>query len=311
MSETTKRILSGLTLGAIALAALLVPAFNWIAFVLFVLLFSYLGLVEFYRLTDRGLDGRPFRRIGFFFALWIILTYYARFLDSKQSQGYELSAPEFFNGFIAWLYPGVDPVPTILMLFLIAVAAAQLFTRPLDGAVYSMVVTVGGVLYTVVTLCHGVLLYGMPKGLFWLVLFLVLPIASDSGAYFAGKWFGRHNAGLKVSPHKTYEGYAGGIVFTVLVGVGFLWGANRWGRGELTGVNMSLIEMGFLSLLIAFLSIAGDLIESAIKRDAKTKDSASTIPGHGGVMDLADAMYFSLPAGFSYLLIRSMLGLTY
>lgn len=154
-------------------------------------------------------------------------------------------------------------------------------------------------------------MYALEDGLFWLVLFLVLPIASDSGAYFAGKWFGRHNAGLKVSPHKTYEGYVGGIVLTVLVGIGLLLGWQEWGPAGQRDVSIPLLEMGFLSLIIAFISIAGDLIESAIKRDARIKDSASTIPGHGGILDLADAMYFSLPIGFYYLLIRSQLGFSY
>jgi phosphatidate cytidylyltransferase len=307
MNETAKRILSGITIGALACGALYSDWFNWVLLFVLLFLFSQMGLYEFYHLTDRGIDGRPFRKLGAFFAGLIVIGYYAQFLAMKSAQGHGLD--EFASWLVAWFYPNGDNLaPTLLFLFLICASVLQILSRPLDGTIYSLAVSVGGIVYTTLGVCHGMLLMGFDHGLFYLVLFAVLPISTDTGAYFAGRWFGRHNAGLKVSPKKTYEGYAGGIVTAVLVGVGFLYGWNAYAPTSLAGVPMHPLEAAILSLVIAFVSIFGDLAESALKRDAKIKDSASTIPGHGGMLDLADAIYFSLPIGYFYLTYKAMLG---
>ena len=307
MNETTKRILSGVTIGGLACGALYAEAFDWILLFVLLFLFSQMGLYEFYHLTDRGLDGRPFRKLGAFFAGLIVLGYYAQFLAMKSAQGYELDG--FVATFVAWFYPnGNNLAPTLLFIFLICASILQILTRPLDGTIYNLSVSVGGIIYTTQGVCHGMLLMGMPHGIFYLVLFAVLPVSTDTGAYFAGRWFGRHNAGLKVSPKKTYEGYAGGIVTAVVVGIGLLLGWQKWAPAALADIPMHPVEMSVLAFFIAFVSIFGDLAESALKRDAKIKDSASTIPGHGGMLDLADAIYFSLPIGYFYLTYKSMLG---
>ncbi len=309
MNETAKRILSGITIGGLACGALYSDVFNWILLFALLFLFSQMGLYEFYHLTDRGIDGRPFRKLGAFFAGLIVVGYYAQFLAMKTAAGGGYEPDAFASGLMAWFYPnGNNLAPTFLFIFLIFASVLQILTRPLDGTIYNLAVSVGGVVYTTLGVCHGMLLMGLEHGLFYLVLFALLPISTDTGAYFAGRWFGRHNAGLKVSPKKTYEGYAGGIVMAVLVGIGFLYGWNAYAPGALAGVPMHPVEVGVLSFVIAFVSIFGDLAESALKRDAKIKDSASTIPGHGGMLDLADAIYFSLPIGYFYLTYKSMLG---
>jgi phosphatidate cytidylyltransferase len=307
MNETAKRIISGLILGALACGALYTDFFNWILLFALLFLFSQMGLYEFYHLTDRGIDGRPFRKLGAFFGGLIVVGYYAQFLAMKSAQGY---APDGFAAWlIAWFYPNANNLaPTLLFLFLIFASVLQILTRPLDGTIYNLAVSVGGIVYTTLGVCHGMLLMGLDHGVFYLVLFAVLPISTDTGAYFAGRWFGRHNAGLKVSPKKTYEGYAGGIVTAVLIGVGFLYGWNAYAPGAVAGVPMHPVEIAIVAFVIAFVSIFGDLAESAFKRDAKIKDSASTIPGHGGMLDLADAIYFSLPVGYFYLTYKAMLG---
>ncbi|MCB1310183.1 MAG: phosphatidate cytidylyltransferase, partial [Leptospiraceae bacterium] len=224
--------------------------------------------------------------------------------------GHELGG--IHETFVHWFYPGQHNLtPGLLILFMICVFVAQLFTRPIDGALYSMTATLGGSLYTTLTTAHALLLFAYPKGVFYLTFFVVMPIAMDSGAYFAGRWFGRHNAGLKVSPKKTYEGYVGGIIFTVLVGIGWLYGWKNYGLESYRTLQMSYVEAGVYAFLLSILSIFGDLAESAFKRDAKTKDSASTIPGHGGMLDLADAIYLCIPIGYYIMLFRQMLGLSF
>lgn len=307
MNETAKRILSAVVIASLACGALYSDFFNWILLFVLLALFSQMGLYEFYHLTDRGHDGRPFRKLGALFAMLIVVGYYAQFLAMKADQGYTLTP--FADHLVFWFYPGSQNLaPTLLFGFIIAAGVLQIITRPLDGSIYSLSVSVAGIVYTTIGVCHGMLLMALPHGLFYLVLFAVLPISSDTGAYFAGRWFGRHNAGLKVSPKKTYEGYAGGIILAVAVAVGLLYGWQRLAPGELAAVPMHPVEIGVLAFFIAFIAIFGDLVESAFKRDAKIKDSASTIPGHGGMLDLADAIYFSLPIGYFYLMYKANLG---
>lgn len=306
MGETTKRIISGFFLGFVALAALSLDHFHWVFLLLMVLIFGLMGLTEYYRLTDKGIEGRAIRLPGYIFSVLIILGFYAQYLQIQANRGHVL--PAWLERGASLLYPGESLALALLMLLLVVSAVVQLLARPLDGAVYSLAVTVFGPVYTVVSISYGILLHSLPQGVFYTVLFIVIPISCDTGAYFAGRWFGRHNAGLKVSPRKTYEGYVGGVVFTVIVAVAYLLGWQSYAPEHLRGIAIGAVEMGILAFLLSFVSIFGDLAESALKRDSRVKDSSSTIPGHGGMLDLADAIYFSLPLGYLYLTIRAWAG---
>jgi phosphatidate cytidylyltransferase len=148
------------------------------------------------------------------------------------------------------------------------------------------------------------------RGVFYLLFVVLGTTMTDIGAYFVGKFFGRHNAGLKVSPKKTYEGYAGGLVaaaVSLVLYIQIVPGLMGLGYPE---SFPGILETVVISLLLSFASIAGDLSESALKRDAKIKDSASLIPGHGGFLDLADALFFTVPLFYYYLTIRQSLGIS-
>jgi phosphatidate cytidylyltransferase len=121
-------------------------------------------------------------------------------------------------------------------------------------------------------------------GLRWLLYVLLLVWAADTGAYFAGRAFGRHKLAPRVSPGKTWEGAAGGLL---LVAVLAAFAAPVLGR--------SVPAFIALSLLVAVFSIVGDLIESLFKRHAGLKDSGSLIPGHGGLMDRLDSIMAAAP----------------
>jgi phosphatidate cytidylyltransferase len=129
------------------------------------------------------------------------------------------------------------------------------------------------------------LLLARPDGQ-WLVLAVVaLSAVSDIGAYFAGTRFGRRKLAPSVSPAKTWEGAAGGVVAAFAVAVLVL--AHFPGLDWLT----ALVLAGG----IAVASTVGDLTESLIKRELGVKDLGRIVPGHGGIMDRADAVIFSLP----------------
>lgn len=121
-----------------------------------------------------------------------------------------------------------------------------------------------------------------------LVYVLVMVWIADSGAYFAGRFFGRHKLAPQVSPGKTIEGVVGGLV---AVGVySYIYGSQVF---DITGIDVAYWVA--LAILVSAVSVAGDLNESAIKRVVGKKDSGAIIPGHGGLFDRIDAMTAALP----------------
>lgn len=127
-------------------------------------------------------------------------------------------------------------------------------------------------------------------GLFLLLYVFVLVWAADSGAYFAGRAFGKHKLAPKVSPGKTWEGVLGGLLTAVFLAFIFLHFSGETLLGER---NMS----GFILLSVATvaISVLGDLTESMFKREAGIKDSSQLIPGHGGILDRIDSLTAAVP----------------
>ncbi len=126
----------------------------------------------------------------------------------------------------------------------------------------------------------------------WALLgYIVIIWANDVCAYLVGWAFGRHPLFPRLSPKKSWEGFIGGIVGAVCVGV-FV--------GHL--LDSSCMVWAGLALVASVTGVAGDLVESMFKRAAGVKDSGSVIPGHGGVLDRFDAMLLSIPFVLVYLL---------
>ena len=131
-----------------------------------------------------------------------------------------------------------------------------------------------------------------PNGHVWLFTALAIVWAADSAAYFSGRHFGgtvfgERKLAPRVSPNKTFEGLAGGVLAGVLVGIcgSLLAGA--------TGDQVPLVAL--VSLVATLASVVGDLFESLLKRHAGVKDSGHLIPGHGGVLDRIDGVLAALP----------------
>jgi phosphatidate cytidylyltransferase len=128
------------------------------------------------------------------------------------------------------------------------------------------------------------------------ILFLILVVCSDTGAYFAGILFGRHLMAPAISPKKTWEGLAGSVVLGLAAGALGM-------RFLLPGQVWSGLLLGIAAVAAATL---GDLVESMIKRDLETKDMSSILPGHGGMLDRIDAMLLVAPV--AWLLMTVFLG---
>jgi len=128
-----------------------------------------------------------------------------------------------------------------------------------------------------------------------LLLFVLIIIwAADTGAYFAGKTFGKHKLAAKVSPKKTWEGVFGGLALSAVVVF--------FGIDLLHFESEQLVPLICLTVIIVIFSVVGDLTESIFKRLTDTKDSGTLLPGHGGFLDRIDGITAALPLallGFS------------
>jgi phosphatidate cytidylyltransferase len=134
---------------------------------------------------------------------------------------------------------------------------------------------------------HGAML------LIWL---LAVTKFTDMGAYLIGSWIGRHKMIPHISPGKTWEGFAGALLFSQLAGCG-LYAAFP---GPLSILH-SWPHVIILGFLLAILAVIGDLAESVLKRSLNAKDSGRMLPGIGGALDLIDSICFTAPALYFYL----------
>jgi phosphatidate cytidylyltransferase len=128
-----------------------------------------------------------------------------------------------------------------------------------------------------------------PRSRYGVVLILIAvvgPWISDSGAYFAGRFFGRHLLFPSLSPKKTLEGSLGGLLATMLV-VGFV---------SYEFLSFGLVKALVIGAGVSLFSQTGDLFESTLKRILDVKDLGHFLPGHGGVLDRVDSLLFTAPA---------------
>jgi phosphatidate cytidylyltransferase len=155
------------------------------------------------------------------------------------------------------------------------------------------------VIYVPFTFSHVFLLYSLENGLFYIWLVAWATAMSDAAGYFMGKTFGRNKVGFAVSPNKTYEGYILGCFLQMALVAAFYAVAKR----SFSVPPYSYGEIVLFGFVVYLASVLGDLTESLIKRDAGIKDSGTAIPGHGGVLDLLDAMLITIPAAYYYFYI--------
>lgn len=173
-----------------------------------------------------------------------------------------------------------------------------------DGpALGSAAATVAGFLYGGGTLAFALLLRelpagvgGGPLGVRWegafIVMFpLVVTWMGDSGAYFAGRSFGRRKLIPSVSPGKSVEGAWGGLATSVATAVALHLLVLRF----IPGFDLSLPVAALIGLALGVTAQVGDLAESVLKREAGVKDSGTLLPGHGGILDRFDAILFTVP----------------
>lgn len=175
-----------------------------------------------------------------------------------------------------------------------AVFAVELY-RKAKHPFTNIAFTFLGIFYIPVTMAMAALIgYSSTDGLFHpsnMFGYFFILWAHDIGAYFAGRWWGRHKLFERISPKKTWEGTAGGVVFSFIIAY-FIHvtcpGFDRW-------------EWFVITVIILITSTFGDLAESMFKRSISIKDSGTLLPGHGGMLDRFDGLFLSVPFVYVFL----------
>ena len=166
------------------------------------------------------------------------------------------------------------------------------FTQPYD------VISRSGFGYLYLGLCSAylVLLMALPQGRAWLMLLTAITAASDTAAFYTGSKFGRHKLCPAISPGKTWEGFAGGLLGSL--------GAALLVRHFFLP-EQGLVWICLIVLLLGCLGAAGDLSESVIKRAFGAKDSGNLLPGHGGLLDRIDSLLLTAPVLYYLLYLQA------
>lgn len=258
------RIITAAILLPILIASILV---SWLAplFVALALAAMLLGLYEFWMLARRR-EMKPDVVTGFAAAAGVLTAFY------------------------------FDEMPLLLLILpafvIVALSAEMLRGAPFDKMIASVGATVLGVLYVALLGGHLVALrmsadpHLQPHVADLLAFFFLVIMGSDTGAYYAGRTFGRHKLAPTVSPGKTWEGAVGGMLASLMMATV----AHYWFFPELS-LKFALP----LAALMNVLGVIGDLTESALKRGAGAKDAAQILPGHGGLLDRLDSLLFNAP----------------
>jgi len=278
MSELTRRILFGVV--AAPLALVIVFAGGW-ALAALLAVASAIAAWEFYRLA-RATGHTPLNDLGCALAGLLPLAVHARYLGLVEPR-------------LAYL------AVVLLVVFTVAIWARGVTGKPL-GAVATTVVgalytggllsfayalryhdyAAGGVQVGNVLIAAGGMLLGLPVLLTW---------ATDIGAFAVGKTVGGRKLIPSVSPGKTISGAVGGLLASVVV----TWLYVRFVLRPGAQLSMTSTGMLLFGLVISATAQVGDVFESLLKRDAGAKDSSNLLPGHGGVLDRLDSLFFVLP----------------
>lgn len=206
-----------------------------------------------------------------------------------------------------------------MLLFVLGLTAAAVWMRGVDGhPLEAVAVTVLGAVFTGGTLSYALFLRylggqlparGMPDTSYApgsaftgtaLVFFpVLLTWINDTCAYFGGRAFGRRKLIPAVSPGKTVAGAWAGLAGTILASLGYVFLVFRLELGLPLGWAAAIIG----GALVSFAAQIGDLAESLLKREVGVKDSSSLLPGHGGLLDRLDSLFYTIPVAYWFLAI--------
>jgi phosphatidate cytidylyltransferase len=186
-----------------------------------------------------------------------------------------------------------------LVLFVLLAMTVHViaYERGRDKAALDFSVTVTGIVYIGWLGSYLLDLRNLPNGVWWLMFILPLVWAADTGAYSIGAVFGKHKMSPRLSPKKSWEGYAAGIFTAIYVGALFAYAFSALGPQPLHGLITS-VQGAVIGFFIGAITPLGDLGESMFKRQGGLKDSSNIFPGHGGFLDRIDSWIWGAAIGF-------------
>lgn len=256
MGELTKRVLTAIV------AIPLVLFFLWkggIYLLSLIAVITFLGIREFVELgKDMG--------ASFFYLPLAVITVLSIVLGWL----YHKDLVFIFGGFF------------LIMLISLFSGKNRFLTLSLSSFVF---------FYFFIAMIHVLMLREREGGFNYLIYVLAATFLSDTGAYFAGKAFGKHRVAPEISPGKSWEGVVGGIVLS--------YAGMILGTLILTGKAVLYWTLPY-AFLITLCGLTGDLAESSFKRAAGKKDSGYFFPGHGGVLDRLDSLMVNIPVSYYF-----------
>jgi len=263
------RILTGAIFVAILIGGMIL---NQYSFLIVFSLITVFALLEFYGLLQKAVNADISKYLNTLGGLLMFVGGYLYFSTSGS----------FFIFFVPYV------------IYLLSLFIAELFLKrknPIMSLGYALL----GQVYIALplTLLNYLAFIYEANGIYHYAIILSLFIfiwVNDSFAYLSGSLLGKHRMFERISPKKSWEGFIGGVVFTVIAAIIY---AHFYTQLSLT------IWVGFAIVTIIFGTL-GDLIESLIKRTLDVKDSGNMLPGHGGLLDRIDSIIFAIPAQFVY-----------
>jgi phosphatidate cytidylyltransferase len=252
-----QRIVTGIIAAAVFLPIVM---YGGIPFIILTYLIASIGLYELLKMRNINFFSLP----GFIslLLLWILLL-------PKQYQ----------TLLIDLNYTKVEMAFLAILLFLTyTVATKNKFT--FDHVAFAVL----GTIY--VGLGFYYFIETREAGLTYIFYSLFMIWATDSGAYFIGKAFGKRKLWPEISPNKTIEGSIGGVVCALIIAILF---------SLFTDINATFLQLLIITMILSVFGQIGDLVESALKRHYNVKDSGHLLPGHGGILDRFDSLLFVWP----------------
>jgi phosphatidate cytidylyltransferase len=264
------RAITGFIFAVIVLGLIL---FDGYSFSIFFVLISYICTLEFYNLVKTD-DVKPNKFIGLLFLTSIIVPLLAHFLANQSINYLLLSIPFGVLVIVSELYKHhKNPFHNISYNFLAIIYAAIPFC-----------------FFYAMAFRDGQYSYHYPFA------FLMMLWSSDTGAYVFGVNFGKHRLFERHSPKKSWEGFVGGLICSMIAAFVL----------SIYFTELSFINWLIIAAIIATTGTLGDLSESMLKRSLSTKDSGNFLPGHGGFLDRFDGLLIAAPLVYVYLCFLGM-----
>lgn len=268
MKKVITRTITGLIYIALLLVAVLFGGYAYLA--IFGLILA-IGLYETHRLFDKNKSSLMTIIIDIIAGIAVFTTSYIRYLSNGQTSMLIL----------------------IIVAYIIIRETLQLYIKRAN-ATNAISASLTSLVMLVVPFSIMNCLYLSPNGRTTLLACLIFIWVNDTGAYCIGTLLGRHRLFERISPKKSWEGFFGGLIFTIVaalvIGAFFSNYFNGFTQFQWVG----------LAVIVTIFATWGDLVESLIKRTAGVKDSGHILPGHGGILDRIDSLLMVVPAVWIY-----------